>query len=282
MEARVSWGRRFARLLAGLLLLAAVAMLGLYLATQAMLRAKDTPAFSALPKGDPVEGRRLAAVTGCTGCHGADLGGRRFLSIPNVADLVAPDLSRVRDRYDDAGLLRVLRAGVKEDGYYALGMPGHMQQRMSDREAADVIAFVRSVPPAAKPVAESTRVYPLGRLGLLLGKYRAYEGDAPESAAVLRDRADPRVGRHVAQIACSECHGKSFEGNGEMGAPALAIARAYSLEQFRRLLREGVTLAGTRSKSGLMSDVSLNRFRHLSDAEVADLHAWLASSDRAR
>ena len=63
----------------------------------------------------------------------------------------------------------VERAGVKQDGYYALGMPGHMQQRMSDREAADVIAFVRSVPPAPKPVAEATRVYPLGRLGVLLG-----------------------------------------------------------------------------------------------------------------
>jgi cytochrome c553 len=279
MEARESWGRRLAKGLAALVLLAAVAILAVYIATQPMLRAKSVPAFAALPKGDALEGRRLAAIVGCSHCHRADLGGSRFLSIPNVADLVAPDLSRVREKYDDAGLLRVLRAGVKKDGYYALGMPGHMQQRLSDREAADIIAFVRSVPPAAGPVHESTRVYPLGRLGVLLGKYHPYEGDPPESAAVLRDRSETRVGRHVAQIACSECHGKHFEGDAEIGAPALAIARAYNLAQFRTLMREGTTLAGTRSKSGLMSEVALARFSHLTDAEVADLHAWLTGPD---
>lgn len=272
---RVSWGRRLARFLAALVLLLAVAILGLYLATQPMLRAGAVPAFTALPKGDPVEGKRLAAIAGCSGCHRSDLGGQVFVSIPNVADLVAPDLSRVRAKYDDAGLLRVLRAGVKSDGYYALGMPGHMQQRLSDREAADIIAFVRSVPPAANPTTESTRVYPLGRLGVLLGKYHAYEGDAPESTPVLRDRGEARVGRHIAQVACSECHGKQFEGNAEMGAPALVIARAYTLEQFRTLMRTGITLAGTRSKTGLMSEVAVGRFSHLSDAEIADLHAWL-------
>jgi cytochrome c553 len=154
-----------------------------------------------------------------------------------------------------------------------------MQQRLSDREAADIIAFVRSVPPAPNPTGEATRVYPLGRLGVLLGKYHPYEGDPPESAAVLRDRAETRVGRHNAQIACSECHGKRFEGDAGIGAPALAIARAYNLAQFRVLMREGITLAGTKSKSGLMSEVALDRFRHLNDAEIADLHAWLTRPD---
>jgi cytochrome c553 len=269
-------------MLAGLVVLLAIAMLVLYLASQPMLRAASVPAFKALPKGDAVEGKRLAAIVGCSDCHRADLGGNRFLSIPNVADLVGPDLSRVREKYDDAGLLRVLRAGVKKDGYYALGMPGHMQQRLSDREAADIIAFVRSVPPAANPTTESTRVYPLGRLGVLLGKYDPYTGDAPESAGVLRDRAETRVGRHIVQIACTECHGKQLEGDAVIGAPALAIARAYNLEQFRLLMREGVTLAGTRSKSGLMSEVAVARFSHLSDAEVADLHAWLVGPGAAK
>ena len=283
MEAqRVSWGRRLAKALAAVVMLLALAVLGLYLATQPMLRAKSAPVFAALPKGDVVEGRRLAAIVGCTSCHRDDLGGRLFLSIPNVADLVGSDLSRVREKYDDAALLRVLRAGVKRDGYYALGMPGHMQQRLTDREAADIIAFVRSVPPAPNPTTEATRTWPLGRLGVLLGKYDAYEGDEPESAIVLRDRAETRVGRHLVQIACTECHGTRLEGNAIMGAPALAITRAYTLEQFRTLLRTGTTLAGTKSKTGLMSSVSVARFRHLSDAEIADMHAWLTGPDAGK
>jgi mono/diheme cytochrome c family protein len=283
MEAqRVSWGRRLAKAVAALVLLLAISVLALYLATQPMLRGDQTRAYAALPKGDAVEGRRLAAIVGCTDCHRADLGGRRFLSIPNVADLVGPDLSRVREKYDDAGLLRVLRSGVKRDGYYALGMPGFMQQRLTDREAADIIAFVRSVPPAASPTTESTRTWPLGRLGVLLGKYHPYEGDAPESAAVLRDRAETRVGRHLVQIACTECHGKRLEGDAIIGAPALAIVRAYTPEQFRTLMRSGTTLAGTKSKTGLMSEVAVARFSHFSDAEIADIHAWLTAPGAAQ
>jgi cytochrome c553 len=271
-----------AKALAGLVVLLAVAVLALYLATQPMLRADSAPSYTALPRGDASEGRRLAAIVGCTDCHREDLGGRLFLSIPNVADLVGPDLSRVRAKYDDAGLLRVLRAGVKRDGYYALGMPGYMQQRLNDREAADIIAFVRSVPPAPNPTTEATRTWPLGRLGVLLGKYHAYEGDAPESAAVLRDRAETRVGRHLVQVACTECHGKQLEGDAIIGAPALAIARAYTLGQFRTLMRSGVTMAGTRSKSGLMSKVAVQRFSHLSDAEIADIHAWLTGPEAGK
>jgi mono/diheme cytochrome c family protein len=276
------WGRRLAKLVAALALLVAVALGVLYLLTEPNVHDRAPRAFAALPKGDPVEGRRLAAIVGCTGCHGHDLGGEPFIHIPNVVALVAPDLSRARRKYDDAGLLRVLRSGVKRDGSYALGMPGFMQQRLSDREAADIIAFVRSVPEATKPVQGATAVYPLGRLGVLLGKYRPYEGDPPESAVVLRDRAEAKRGRHLVQIACTECHGDRLQGSEDIGAPALAIARAYSLAQFQALMRRGVTLAGTKSRTGLMSEVAVDRFSHMSDAEIADVHAWLTGSDRPR
>jgi mono/diheme cytochrome c family protein len=277
-----TWGRRLAKAFAALLLLAAVALLALYLLSQRMLRSDAPMHFTALPKGDPVEGARLAAIAGCTSCHGPDLGGSPFIHIPNVAALVAPDLTRAREKYDDAGLLRVLRSGVKSDGYYAVGMPAFMQQRLTDREAADIIAFVRSVPPAAHPVQGQTRIFPLGRLGVVLGKYPVYAGDPPESAVVLRDRAEPRLGRHLALIACTECHGSHFEGSPEVPAPALAIAKAYSAEQFRQFMRTGITMAGTPSKTGLMTEMTQARFRHFSDAEIADLHAWLTGPDGLR
>jgi mono/diheme cytochrome c family protein len=276
------WGRRLAIFVAALAALAAVGLLALYLATQPMLRNDAPPHFAALPKGDPVEGGRLAAIAGCRSCHDHDLRGAPFIHIPNVVALVAPDLTRAREKYDDAGLLRVLRSGVKSDGHYALGMPGWMQQRLTDREAADIIAFVRSLPPAALPVQGHTELYPLGRLGLLLGKYHAYEGDPPESAIVLRDRAEPRRGRHLAQIACTECHGDHYQGSEDIGAPALAIAKAYSREQFHHLMRTGFTLAGTKSKTGLMSEMAQERFSHFSDAEIDDLHAWLTGPDGLR
>jgi cytochrome c553 len=254
-------------------------MLALYFFSGRLLRNDSPMHFTALPKGDAVAGARLAAIAGCSSCHEHDLGGSPFIHIPKVASLVAPDLTRAREKYDDAGLLRVLRSGVKSDGHYAVGMPAYMQQRLTDREAADLIAFVRSVPAAPHPVQGHTEIYPLGRLGVLLGKYPVYGGDPPESAVVLRDRAEPRLGRHLAQIACTECHGSHFEGNPEIPAPALAIAKAYSLVQFRHFMRTGITMAGTKSKSGLMTEMTQKRFRHFTDAEIDDLYAWLTGPD---
>ncbi|MEO8161033.1 MAG: c-type cytochrome [Arenimonas sp.] len=261
-----------------LLALLVLAVAGLYGYSSWLMRAKPSPlAFAALTPGDPVEGKRLASIAGCTSCHEPDLGGGEFIHIDNVVRLFAPDLTRARERYDDAGLLRLLRTGAKADGNYALGMPAQMQQRLTDREAADIIAFVRSVPLAPKPVQSTTAVYPLGRLGLVLGEYKAYEGDVPESAAVLLDRAEPGRGRHLAQIACTECHGAQLEGDPGIGAPSLAIAKAYDLAQFSRLMRTGVTRAGTESKTGLMSGVARARFPAFTEEELADLHAWLAA-----
>lgn len=262
------------KLAIGLLALVLLAFAGLYLYTQPMLRADTSMAFAALPPGDAVRGAHIAAIAGCTSCHETDLGGREFIAEDYVFRLVAPDLTRARDKYDDAAFVRLFRSGAKVDGYYALGMPSEMQQRMTDAEVADVIAFVRSVPVSKKPVQEKTRLYPLGRLGLAMGEYRAYEADAPESPVVLRDRNEPLRGRHIAMIACTECHGSKLEGS-DMGAPALVIAKAYSREQFTRLMRTGITLAGTDSKSGLMSGVARRRFKALTDDEIADLHDYL-------
>lgn len=267
------------KILLGLAATLVLAIAGLYLVTQPMLRSDNTVAFSALPPGDATRGAHIAAIAGCTSCHSPDLGGRDFVAEDFIFKLVAPDLTRARDKYDDAALVRLLRTGAKSDGYYALGMPSEMQQRMTDGEVADVIAFLRSVPPSKTPVQGKSRLYPLGRIGLLAGEYHAYEGDTPESATVLRDRNEPRRGRHIALIACTECHGSKLEGGGDMGAPALVIAKAYSREQFTRLMRTGITLAGTESKSGMMTGVARRRFKALTDDEIADLQDYLVASD---
>ena len=55
--------------------------------------------------------------------------------------------------------------------------------------------------------------------------------------------------------------------------PDLRIAAAYEPDQFRRLLRTGLA-AGDR-EVGLMSEVARGRYKHLTDAEVDAVHAYL-------
>lgn len=277
MDALKRWLRRF---LVGLGVLAA--LLGMaygvvYLYTEHALRMPPpSAALGQLPAGDAGEGARLARVMGCRGCHTPDLGGAVFVEIPNVARLVAPNLTSLRGDYDQANFLRLMRAGTKADGRLALVMPNKAHQRLTDQQLADLFAYLQSVPIVERELPPS-RLQPLARLGIVLGEYDIEEmrADPPESPAVIADRNETDRGRHLALVACSECHGVNFAGFPDEGSPPLLIAKAYSEAEFIRLMRTGLTKAGKESASGLMSEVARERFVQLTDDEVLALKAFL-------
>ena len=72
---------------------------------------------------------------------------------------------------------------------------------------------------------------------------------------------------------CTECHGLDLHGT-PGSTPDLVIVAAYSRETFTRLLRDGVPL--DKRQLGLMGQVALKRFRHLTDREIGDLYQYLA------
>lgn len=265
------------RSLLGLVALLLLALALLYLSTQAMLKVPPYAPRTALQHGNAAEGARLAQVMGCRGCHRDDLRGADFVEERHVFKLVAPNLTQARAKYDDATWQRLFRTGAKANGSLAVGMPVKAFQRLTDREVAHLVAYVRSVPAVDNPTLGSTRLYPLARVGLLTGKFKLDDiaGDAPESARVLVQRATADRGEHLARTACGECHGMDFAGGGPTNAVPLIVAKAYDREQFARLMRTGITAAGTESASGLMTLVARDRFSALTEDEVADLHRFL-------
>ncbi|MEX1994287.1 MAG: hypothetical protein WD929_06470 [Steroidobacteraceae bacterium] len=181
----------------------------------------------------------------------------------------APNVSEQIARYDDAAFVRLIRAGVKADGNMALGMPVKTFQRMDDVHLGHVLAWLRTIPVAQNPELGETTLHLPIRLAIATGEFPVEEvlPDEVEGAAVLADRHHPDAARRLMQVACGECHGTHLGGlDGE--TPALAIIKAYSLEQLTTLLRTGITLAGTESTSGLMSAVAKNRFYALTDEEI--------------
>ena len=133
-------------MLAGVLLLAWGA---LFLYTERALAGTDFPASADLPKGDPVSSERLARIHGFSGCHGRQLQGQVFADIPHVARLIAPNLTKARDQYDQHAFVRLMRAGTKADGRLALVMPNQAHQRLTDQQLADLEAYMHSVPAGA-------------------------------------------------------------------------------------------------------------------------------------
>lgn len=249
---------------------------GLYAHTERLMRVDADPVLPSLPLGDAQEGERLARVLGCHGCHAETLGGQVFVRVPYTLNLVASNLTEVRERYDDTAFQRLFRSGAKIDGKLAVVMPNKAFQRLRDDQIADLIAYLRSVPRVDTPLS-ATWYGPLARLGMLIGEYdiEPLRADAPESAAVLADRNTEDRGRHLAQVACGECHGLDLLGHPQEGTPSLQIAKAYSMDEFQKLLREGTVKSGGESASGMMSGVSRNRFVALHPHEVRALKDYL-------
>jgi len=225
-------------------------------------------------------GKRLATVLGCQGCHGDNLQGTNVTKDdPNFGDMNAPNLTLLLGGYSDAQLEKVIRQGVPKDGREFWFMPSESYQFLSDADLAALIAHLRTVKPAGKPM-------PPIRIGPGLRKQVA-DGIIANAATMqgrYRDQPPPDLGeqhtygRRLAQIVCAECHNGGLQGF-EGFTPDLNIASAYSTEEFETLLTTG------RGKSkpdlGMMAGAARTRFVHLTPRERAAVIAFVkARADR--
>jgi cytochrome c553 len=258
----------------GVLALAAVAVL--YVGSEWRLRQLPhvPDAVHAPPLGDPVEGERLAAILGCRGCHGPGLGGDAdCYEEPGKYRLVCPNVTEARERYDDRALVILLRYGRKLDGALVDFMPWDMYSHLSDKDMGDVLAYVRATPAVRNAPLPSSNYSWSVRWDMLRGEY-PLQNDLDDYDTTTRQGPAER-GRYLASVACPECHAPDLRGYPGDTAPNLVVAKAYSPDQFARLMRDGITIAGTESASGLMTAVARTRFKHLRPDEVAALKAYL-------
>ena len=230
------------------------------------------------PSGDPVEGLRVATRVGCNGCHGPAGGGEVFQENPELGRIVAPNLTQRRALYDDAALVALLREGRTHDGHVPWGMPIKMFQHLSDREVRDILAWLRGLPAIDSPTL------PAGQWSDSLIK-ATQDGTHPWLPDMKPDpgnrppaeppSAPQALGRHLAMTTCTECHGWDLNGWEGDPAPSLVVAKAYTLEQFTRLMRTGEVAAGGKSKTGMMSGVAAYRYKDLTDQEISALKHYL-------
>jgi len=159
------------RIAIGLVGIVALAMAVLYGGSEwAMARNHDVPLASLSIPHDAAsiaEGGRLARITGCRGCHGADGGGLVLVDDPMLGRLVPPALARVAATESDAELDRTIRHGVDRDGHTLFVMPTRAHRYLADEDRARIIAWIRSLKPRPDDVVATTRLGPVGR-GLIL------------------------------------------------------------------------------------------------------------------
>jgi cytochrome c553 len=133
--------------------------------------------------------------------------------------------------------------------------------------------------PPKPGVTLETEVRLGGRFIIATGKYvpparaiaRTIAGAGSDTRTALG--ASAAHGRYLVMSLCTECHGQDLMGNPFARSPPLLIAKGYPLEEFSKLLHEGIALGGRQTQ--LMASASRARFALLTPQETAQIHEFL-------
>ncbi|MES2443881.1 MAG: c-type cytochrome [Pseudomonadota bacterium] len=219
------------------------------------------------------EGARLASALGCRGCHGPDGQGTLIVDVPMVLHVAPPALAPIAAQYSDAELARLIRFGVKRDGTATFVMPVEGHNGVADEDLARIIGWIRTLKPGAADRKDGLSFGPMGRAAILAGAI----GPEVRQASRAQPRRSADMGAYIADTVCAGCHSlreeRKAHDDGRRVPSLVEIAPAYDLPAFRKLLKTGVGLSPR--DLGLMARVGKDDLSHLSDAEVAALHAYL-------
>ena len=241
--------------------------------------------------GEPAlrRGRYLFESRDCAACHGAGGAGELHIDDPIGLKVHSANLTRGAGSavlgYAEADWVRTIRHGVKPDGRPVFVMPSETYNRLTDSDLADLVAYIRSLPPIDAPPASF-------KLPLVVRLLHG-AGQIPDAAAKIDHTLAPQAplpvddvvqaGRYVAQT-CIGCHGAQLKGGRIPGAPpswpaaanlsgdADGAMRHYaSVEAFTTLVRGG------RRPDGTQVAAQMPRNPHLSERDLGALFAYLQS-----
>jgi len=154
-------------------------------------------------------------------------------------------------------------------------MPSEAFVTLTDADLGRILAFMKSVPMVDGP-GPSVSLGPVGRIGLMLGKFKTaaqlIAEDVPPPEAASEDAA---FGRYLARTTCAPCHGSDLRGasNPEFTSPSLQVVVAYSPDAFTQLLRNGTALGGRNLP--VMSPQARRNLTYLTEAEITALYSYL-------
>jgi mono/diheme cytochrome c family protein len=278
--------------LGGLVLVAVLALGGVYLNAQRLLGQRPTNPVSALSvSGTPEQVERgrylVTAIPGCVSCHASNptsvppvLDGALMHDAAPFGEFYAPNLTpggRLRD-YTDGELERAIREGIGRDGRALAIMPSQNFRKMPDEDVAAIIAYLRTQPSLeheTPPLRPNVLGYVLIGTGLA-----APSVQPPVSDVTAPDRAPtPAYGEYLTHIGdCRACHGGLLDGqNRATGAPAgpnLRVVKGWTEDQFIMTLRAGIDPTGHALDPKVMP---WPQFGRATDDDLRALYAYLTS-----
>jgi mono/diheme cytochrome c family protein len=164
-------------IIGGLLLAIIVAVAAAYVIAEERLNRTYEVTVEEIPIPDQPSGNLdewpLMLIEFCEECHGPDMAGQVLDDDPLFGTLISANLTSgeggIGDDHTDADFVRALRHGIDHDGTPLIVMPSQSIGLVSDRDLAELIAYVKNLPPVDNEVGE-TRLGLLGRVFLVAGQ----------------------------------------------------------------------------------------------------------------
>jgi cytochrome c553 len=271
------------------LIVAGVAAVG-FLSQQRIDRRHDVELKPVIVPADAAavdRGRHLAITRGCTDCHGADLGGQVLGDDGFMGRIVSANLTGgrggIRARYRENEIARSIRFGVKQDGRSVAIMPAEDYFPLADADIADLLVYLRSLPPVDRDLGE-TRLGPGARALIVLARAPLLSAEAITPDRMRPEKPPASVtaayGSYVAAM-CVSCHGRDYAGgltHGPPGTPPSANLTpaghlsGWTEEQFLAALRQGRLPDGRQMDPRFMPWAA---FAQLDDIEARATWAFL-------
>lgn len=254
----------------------------------------------AFAQGNAKNGLYVANSAGCIGCHTASgstpYAGGRALDTPFgtfYGPNITPHPQAGIGRWTQADLVRAVRLGERPDSaHYYPAFPYPSFARMTDGDLQDLWAYLRSLPPDARPNRPHELKFPFGWRFLVVGWKWLFFAPGP---FVQSKQAIPAVNRGAYLVNvlghCGECHTpRNFLGGtlndrllagakmAEGRSPNLTPTRLkkWSDTDLRKYLQTGITPEGDVAADS-MSEVVINTTNKLTADDLSAMIAYLRS-----
>ncbi len=281
------WVRRTAIVVGGLVTVVVLAAGAVYAVSSVRLGEKHEGTvhdFDAA-SGDPAEGAHLAVAYGCADCHGENLGGTLLIDGMPFARIPASNLTagRASGALTDAQWELGVRHGIGSDGRALAIMPSAEYVYLSDEDLADIVAYVRTVPPVHDDLPE--RAFgPIGRAMVTLGRFPfATDLMLPDARHLPAPEKAPthEFGYYLTRL-CTGCHGADLAGAPAMqpdAPPAPNLTPAgylsdWTYEQFVQTMRTGTNPEGRALNPQFMPWTAIGK---ATDTELRAIWEYLQS-----
>ena len=232
-------------------------------------------------------GQHLAVTVGkCQGCHGDNWAGTVFSDDAVFAKLTSANLTSgkggIGGTYKDIDWVRTLRYGINPKGKSVIFMPSESYTHFNDTDLAQIVAYLKTLPPADMTITPARSIGPIGRAVYLSGGFPLLPAElVPQNLdrKPIPEGPTAEYGKYLVDAGvCRGCHGDNLGGSkaGDVVTPNLTPSGElgkWTEADFVKVIRTGTRPDG-RTLSTFMP---WQLMRGLTDTELSAYWAYLHS-----